>query len=182
MMVQMGEVSSARQALEGAELAPGTLATLTALRDPTRRVDQPRDPIPPALMDLIPQLFVMDEVMFVKNLRSSKRGAVGGPSSMTMEHLKPLLESPKGTHLFYGASQLLAVANIPQEVKDGLRLGRMTAMAKPDAGVRGIVAGDVIRRLTARTMAQQLGKAVVACTAPFQYALSSASPTRAGVV
>ena len=32
MMVQMGEPSSARQALEGAKLAPGTPATLAALR------------------------------------------------------------------------------------------------------------------------------------------------------
>ena len=32
----------------------------------------------------------------------------------------------------------------------------MTALAKPD-GVRGIVSGDVLRRLVARTMAQQLG-------------------------
>ena len=47
------------------------------------------------------------------------------------------------------------------------------ALAKPDGGVRGIVARDVIRRLTARTMAQHLGKAVEACTAPFQYALST---------
>ena len=64
MMVQMGELSSARQALEGAELAPGTPATLAALRDPTRRPDQPRDPIPPALMDLVPRSFELDEVMF----------------------------------------------------------------------------------------------------------------------
>ena len=42
--------------------------------------------------------------------------------------------------------------------------------------MRGIVSGDVIRRLTARTIAQQLGKVVEAATAPFQYALS----TRAG--
>ena len=36
--------------------------------------------------------------------------------------------------------------------------------------------GEVIRRLTARTMAQQLRPAIEAATAPFQYALS----TRAG--
>ena len=47
----------------------------------------------------------------------------------------------------------------------------MTALAKPDGGVRGIVAGDVIRRLVARTMAQQLGDAVEAATSPYQYAL-----------
>ena len=38
------------------------------------------------------------------------------------------------------------------------------------------MAGDVIRRLVARTIAQQLGKVVESATAPFQYALS----TRAG--
>ena len=46
MMVQFGELSSARQALEGADLAPGTPATFAALRDPARRLERPRDPIP----------------------------------------------------------------------------------------------------------------------------------------
>ena len=36
-LVQVGELSSARQALEGAELAPGNRATLAALRNPDRR-------------------------------------------------------------------------------------------------------------------------------------------------
>ena len=42
--------------------------------------------------------------------------------------------------------------------------------------MRGIVSGEVIRGLTARTIAQQIGPAVKAFTAPFQYELS----TRAG--
>ena len=42
--------------------------------------------------------------------------------------------------------------------------------------MRGIVAGDILRRLVGRTLAQQLGKAVELATSPFQYAL----PTRAG--
>ena len=53
-------------------------------------------------------------------------------------------------------------------------MGRLTALQKP--GVRGIVAGDVFRRLVARTIAQQLGPAIERATSPFQYALS----TRAG--
>ena len=52
----------------------------------------------------------------------------------------------------------------------------MTALQKPGGGVRGIVAGDVVTRLVARTISQQLGKAVEGATAPCQYALS----TRAG--
>ena len=43
-------------------------------------------------------------------------------------------------------------------------------------GIRGIVAGDLLRRLVARTMAQQLEPAIERATAPFQYALT----TRAG--
>ena len=38
----------------------------------------------------------------------------------------------------------------------------MTALRKKDGGVRGIVVGEVIRRLVARTVAQQLGPAVEA--------------------
>ena len=46
----------------------------------------------------------------------------------------------------------------PSQVLDGLRLGRLTALRKPDGGVRGIVVGDVMRRLVARTMAKQVAK------------------------
>ena len=55
-------------------------------------------------------------------------------------------------------------------------MGRLTALQKPNGGVRGIEAGDVFRRLVARTIPQQLGPAVERATSPFQYALS----TRAG--
>ena len=46
-------------------------------------------------------------------------------------------------------------------------------VTKPSGGVRGIVAGDVVRRLVAKTIAQQLTKVVEKATAPFQYALST---------
>ena len=36
-----------------------------------------------------------------------------------------------------------------------------------DGGVKGIVVGDILRRLVARTMAKQFSKKVEAATAPF---------------
>ena len=39
--------------------------------------------------------------------------------------------------------------------------------------MRGIIAGDIVRRLVARTIAQQLESAVEIATAPFQYVLST---------
>ena len=49
----------------------------------------------------------------------------------------------------------------------------MTALQKPSGGVRGIVVGDFVRRLVARTLAQQLAPAVELAISPFQFALTT---------
>ena len=54
----------------------------------------------------------------------------------------------------------------PNSIRDIVRTGRLTALQKPSGGVRGIVAGDVIRRVVA-------GEAVEAATAPFHCALTT---------
>ena len=83
---------------------------------------------------------------------------------MTAEHLHPLLESSRDCEL----CQEFARGIIPVPVLEAIRMGRMTA----SGGVRGIVVGDMIRRLVSRTLAQQLAPAVEKATAPFQYALT----------
>ena len=40
---------------------------------------------------------------------------------------------------------------MPDAIVDVVRSGHMTALCKPNGGVRGIVAGDMVRRLVART-------------------------------
>ena len=90
--------------------------------------------------------------------------------------MKPVLSDSRDAERLFSAGLLLAQANIPQEILTALRMGRVTALQKPNGSVRGIVASDVFRRLVARTMAQQLGPAIERATTPFQYALS----TRAG--
>ena len=95
------------------------------------------------------------------------------PSGVTADHLRPLMESEHDTVRLWRFAQDLARACAPDEVVDAIRLGRLTALQKPNGGVRGIVVGDIIRRLVARTIAQQLSSAVEQVTAPFQYALST---------
>ena len=53
---------------------------------------------------------------------------------------------------------------------------RLTALTKPDGGIRGIATGCELRRLVARILARQCMKEFESECAPFQYALS----TRAG--
>ena len=114
-LIHMGELSSARQALEGSELAPGTMETLDILRDPRRRPPVPRAPLPAQMMDFQPEVpFQLDQQMFGRNLRSSKRGAAGGLSGMTTEHLRPLLSDGRGMRNLFHLGENLARGHVPE--------------------------------------------------------------------
>ena len=52
-------------------------------------------------------------------------------------------------------------------------MDQLTALQKPNGGVRGIVVGDVIRRPVAKTMSQQFTARFENATKPFQSALST---------
>ena len=166
------ELSAARQALEGANVASGNLATLRALMNRDRR--------PPfARQELSQEILHSDQQSrscWMETLvcqRTARRGAAPGPSGMTADHLFPILESEVDSGMLVQVASRLAVGDIPEEVVDGIRLGRLRALAKPDGGVRRIVVGDIVRRLVARTMAKQIEKKAEKATAPFQCALST---------
>ena len=115
MLIQLGELSSARQALEGCEIAPGTTETLNALKDVRRRPALPRAPHPNEVMDFEPDvLFQLDEKLFGKNLRSSKRGVAEGPSGMTSDHLRPLLSDLPGMKLLFQLGENLSRGHVPR--------------------------------------------------------------------
>ena len=92
-MVQLGELSAGRQALEAAPIAPGNMRTLSALTDIERRPPEPRAPIPADILNHEPESALeLDQDLFFKSLKSARKGAAGGPSGMTVEHLRPLLD------------------------------------------------------------------------------------------
>ena len=176
VLATMGELSSARLALEGEAVAPGDQATLGSSRDRRRRPPEPREPIPQEILDHRPRApFSLDFDGFLHNLRKSKKGAAAGPSGMTSDHLFPLLRNPHDSVLLCELTQEFARAEIPQAIVASLRMGRMTALKKRSGGIRGIVVGEILRRLVARTMAQSLGSAFKTATAPHQYALTTRS-------
>ena len=95
---------------------------------------------------------------------------------MTADHLQPILESGRDAAALVSFATALAQGWVPQEALDGIRMGRISALSKLDGGVRGIVVGDILRRLVARTVSKQFMKEAEEATTPYQYALS----TRAG--
>ena len=147
------------------------------LQDTSRRPRRPRAAVPGHIAQLQPcNLLDLDQFKFRECIHSARRGAAAGPSGMTVELLKPMLESGVDIQHLYDVASGFARGEVLPEVVDALRMGRMTALQKDDGGVRGIVVGDVFRRVVARTIAKQFSKRGEAATAPFQFALS----TRAG--
>ena len=89
-LVQLGEISAGRQALEGASLAPGNLATLGILTDPNRRPPVPRQELSQEIRRSEPlNPFELNPLELLMCLRKARRGAAPGPSEMTSDHLFP---------------------------------------------------------------------------------------------
>ena len=176
-LAALGELSAAAQALVSEPLAPGNGTTLAELRDPERRPQQSYRDLPEDLMAFLPeQPLRLSWRRFISNLRGTRRGAAAGPSGATAEHYKIMLDDEESTNFLYAAASALARAEVPQAIIDGLRLGRLVTLRKSNGRIRGLVMGDVFRRITSRTLAQQFAVPLQSACSPFQFALS----TRAG--
>ena len=109
-------------------------------------------------------------------LKSAGWGSARDLAGMRYEHLRVLLDDDATWSSFVSMSQAFARAEVPEDIAAGVALGRLTALRKDSPGVRGIVAGSVMRRLVGRSLASGFGDAITEATSPFQYALQ----TRAG--
>ena len=159
-------------------MAPGNADTLERLTNPESRPPARLRDLPPANDDpLLPEGATLDVAVLYSVIRSAKRGVSAGLSGMRAEHLKPLLEAEESMDALGQVASRLALGLVPDSVGRALALGRLTALQKPGRpDVRGIATGDVLRRLVARTLAQQLGEELDRASEPYQFALR----TRAG--
>ena len=93
-LVQIGKLSSARQAFEGADLAPGSDATLQKLRKPRQTAQLLRS----NLFLKIYAIWCHQSSNWMKTF-SCEHCSVRRPSGMTNEHLLPLLDSTHDANL-----------------------------------------------------------------------------------
>ena len=113
-LVQLGEVSVGRQAVESARVAPGTLATLAELTNQQRRPPLLRDPLPANLANaMLESLFDLDFDRFANNIRSANRGSAPGPSGMTVERIHPILESGVDLSALFRVAVLFSRGQMP---------------------------------------------------------------------
>ena len=90
-----------------------------------------------------------------------------------------LLQDAEAMELLADAATLLARAHVPPEIQTVLAMARLTALRKPDGGVRGIATGDAFRRLVSRTLAKQWATVFDEATRPYQFALQARAGTDA---
>ncbi|CAK0851576.1 unnamed protein product, partial [Prorocentrum cordatum] len=110
-LIRLGEVSAARQALTASAVAPGTQATLDELRDPARRLQQPREQLSERAARAPPQgLASLEPDRLLTNVRRR----------MTGEHLQTLLDDEHCCDLLHHAATLLARAEIPGPVAEAI--------------------------------------------------------------
>ena len=105
------------------------------------------------------------------NLRRSRKGAAG-PSGLTADTLRLLLDDEETTTQLATVAQQLANAQVPTSIAAAIGFGRVVAL-------RAI--GDVLRHLVARSLAQQHATAIHTTCAPHQFALSTRAGTEAVV-
>ena len=172
---ELSERFEARQCLTGACLAPKCEESFRELQ--ARRPQFQRRELPPEVLEFEPQTPVeLDRKTFFDSLRSSPAALPADQGVCTYEHLKLLLDDSDATDLFVAVCNRIAQGKVPEEVREAFTSARITALSKPDGGIRGIATGCTLRRLVARALAKQFMNAFEEECAPFQYTLS----TRAG--
>ena len=155
-LVHLGELSAAARALVSQPLAPGSSDTLQELHDPANRPQAPYAPPDPMLLAFRPEeQCALRLHPFLASLRTARRGSAAGPSGITNEHLRMLLDDEADCSLLHRAAERLARADVPVPVVAAIRAGRIVALRKPNGRVRALVVGDVLRRLVGRTLAQE---------------------------
>ena len=127
----MREISRARVQLSSCGLAQGNTETLNELRNPLLRPSVPNEEIPQDILNFRPtEKIKIDATQLMDALRSAGRGSAQDLAGMRYEHLRVLIEDDEAWCTFTQLAQAFARAEVPEEIMQGLRLGRMTALKK----------------------------------------------------
>ena len=178
--IAIREVSRARTLLTSSGIAPGSQETLDELTNVDLRPIELSQELPTAAMEFQPQdQLDLDPKQLLQALRSAGRGSAPDLAGMRYEHLRVMVDEEQDWALISELAQDFARANVPEEVMQALRLGRMTALKKDNGKIRGIVAGSIVRRLVCKTVAKQFSDHFLERTSPFQFALQTKAGTDA---
>ena len=174
---EQGQVSRAWQELTGAELAPKTLDTLAELQG--RRPQVRGMAIPQNVMEFVPERPVeLDLALFTKLFAQCTIGKCVGSWRVHERDVASVFGRPRVVPTLVQSSRGHRDGRHARVREEGVHVSHHDSFT--EAGWRGprhCYIRTSFRRLVARTLARQFGKAVEATCVPFQFALSMRAGT-----
>ena len=93
------------------------------------------------------------------------------------EYLKLVLDDDVGFQLFFCVCEKFPNGDIPSDVVGALKFSKLTALRKNNGKVRGVSAGDILRRLVSKVLARQFQKEFRCIAEPSNFGLCNRSGT-----
>ena len=158
-------------------MAPGNSENLRAVAIASKRPDDVKEPISQEISDV-----ALPSPLALRLRRASQEPQTcaqrRGSKTLSEDHRPP---SSARFSTWHGPVQsdvlrFRSCLYLCNAILDALGIGHMTALTEPGGRVRGIVPGDIVGKLMARTPAQQLTVSTEEAIFPFRFAL----PARAG--
>jgi len=115
----------------------------------------------------------LDADIFTAVLRETRKGLSAGLGGTQNEYLKLCLEDDAALKLLLAAAELVAQGDLPEVVQDAMRLSQLTAILKESGRVRGISAGDTLRRLVGKCLARQFAEQLRQAAGPANFGMST---------
>ena len=183
--VRVGTEDPIKRALRLAEegrysLACHALADVDKLAPPSQQVfdslqdKHPKGPTFPRPDQFPPhQRITAEEVETA--VKSFKPLVSGGPSRLTPDHIKDAVTANLQKDVFQAlanVANLIAAADVPEEVQPFLTGAFLTPMHKEKGGIRPIACGDVLRRIVSKVCVAKSKDAIRTHFHPFQFGIA----------
>ena len=166
-LAHLDKLSAARQALSADPLAPPKTRSrhypmLTGAPPP-----QPYTPLHPDLAAWEPPVPLRSLPTFAVRTKELPQDSLATRRKYA-EIVRAVLYDAEASQTLLSPPSLPVPASLP-----ALGLRRVVALRKPNGGTRGLMIGDFLRRLVARTLAQQFAGPIAEACHPHQYPLGS---------
>ena len=124
-----------------------------------------------------PNSLRFDRDLFASVLRETRRGLSASLSGGRNEFYKLCLEDEEALDSLTDVAECIARGLVPPAIRAALALSQLTAILKTNGKVRGIAAGDALRRLVEKTLAKQFSSTFRQEVSPLNFGLADRSGT-----
>ena len=127
-------------------------------------------------------ILTAEEVL--KAIKSFPEGSAGGKSGLKPQHLKDTLVPGYGDECVRALTEvvaLLASGKAHPAARQWICCASLTALGKPDGGLRPIAIGETLRRLTSKTLVKEAGEDFLSYFEPIQVGVGSKGGAEAAI-